>query len=50
MSDPLFGCSTFPEDMMIVSRFFRKFNFCRLVTGSQPAMISDSNSSSGLER
>ncbi len=34
----------------IVSRFFRKFNFHRLVAGSQPAMISDSSSSSGLER
>lgn len=34
----------------IVSRFFRKFNFHRLAAGSQPAMISDSSSSSGLER
>lgn len=35
---------------LIVSSFFRKFNFCHLVSGSQPAMISDSSSSSGLER
>lgn len=35
---------------VIVSSFFRKFNFCHLVSGSQPAMISDSSSSSGLER
>ena len=34
----------------IVSRFFRKFNFCHLAAGSQPAVISDSSSSSGLER
>lgn len=26
----------------IVSRFFRKFNFCRLVSDSQPAMLSGS--------
>ena len=32
----------------IVSRFFRKFNFCRLVSGSQPAMLSDSVSSAML--
>ena len=34
----------------IVSRFFRKFNFHRLAAASQPAMISDSCSSSDLER
>ncbi len=38
------------ERAPIVSRFFRKFNFHRLAAGSQPAMISDSSSSSGLER
>ena len=35
---------------VIVSRFFRKFNFHRLAAASQPAMISDSCSSSDLER
>ncbi len=35
---------------MIVSIVFRKFNFFRLVAGNQPAMISDSGSSSGLVR
>ncbi len=42
--------STNNTHMVIVSSFFRKFNFCHLVSGSQPAMISDSSSSSGLER
>lgn len=39
----------FPSDggeQLIVSRFFRKFNFCRLVSGSQPAMLSGSVSDS----
>lgn len=36
--------------ILIVSRFFRKFNSSRLVSGNQPAMISDNGSSSGLMR
>lgn len=34
----------------IVSRFFRKYNSSRLISGNQPAMISDNGSSSGLVR
>lgn len=34
----------------IVSRFFRKNKSSHLVAGSQPAMISDSRSSSALKR
>ena len=30
--------------------FFAKVKFCRLVAGSQPAMISDARSSSALKR
>ena len=37
-------------DFMIVSIVFRKFNSCHLVTGSQPAMISDNRSSSDFVR
>ena len=33
---------------LIVSGFFRKFNFCHLVVASQPAMISDNSSFPGL--
>lgn len=32
----------------IVSRFFRKFNFCHLVSSSQPAILSDPASSAML--
>ena len=34
------------QNTKIVSRFFRKFNFCRLVSGSQPAMLLGSVSDS----
>lgn len=34
------------EGKRIVSRIFRKFNFCRLVSGSQPAILSGSVSDS----
>lgn len=33
---------------MIVTRFFRKNNFFRLIAGNQPAIISNSGSSSSL--
>ncbi len=35
-------------DTEIVSRFFRKFNFFHLVSGSQPAILSDPASSAML--
>ena len=38
------------EEFMIVSRFFRKNKSGHLVAGSQPAMISDSRSSSAFKR
>ena len=37
-------------DSWIVSRFFRKNKSSHLVAGSQPAMISDSRSSSAFKR
>ena len=37
-------------DIKIVSRFFRKNKSGHLVAGSQPAMISDSRSSSAFKR
>ena len=40
--------STFEATEKIVSRFFRKFNFCRLEAGIQPAMLSGSVSSAML--
>ena len=37
-------------EKVIVSRFFRKNKSGHLVAGSQPAMISDSRSSSAFKR
>lgn len=44
------GGNQFQNQMWIVSSFFRKYSFTRLVSGDQPAVISDSRSSSGLVR
>ena len=36
------GINTYAE-FVIVSSFFRKFDFCRLVAGSQPSIPSDAS-------
>ena len=47
MAEPVFAATIWEK---IVSRFFRKNKSGHLVAGSQPAMISDSRSSSAFKR
>ena len=42
--------SSVEETLRLCQDFFAKVKFCRLVAGSQPAMISDARSSSALKR